>query len=211
MEQSKSVAAWLESYDNPMNDVVRRVREIILRSDARIGESLEGNSPTFSYRGTLASIFPESRKHASLMVPQGAEIPGHHPRLEGSGETRRVMKIASLSEANAARDDLQHLVRAWCDWRDAEGAEEEEAPAEQKAEAPAAKKARPAAKKARKPATKKASEPAAKKARKPAAAKARGAAAKKGGKPAAKKAQKPTARKAAKPATTKGRGGRRGS
>ena len=238
MEQSKSVAAWLESYDNPMNEVVRRVRDIILRADARIRESLDGNAPTFSYGGTLASIFPESKKHASLMVPRGAEIPGHHPRLEGSGDTGRVMKIGSLSEANAAKDDLQHLVRAWCDWRDAEGAGEDVAEAEAeetgttKSEAtrltePAAKKARPAAKKAGKPATKKTSAPAAKKAGKAArkkagkaaakkaggaaAKKARGAPAKKGGKPAAQKAQRPAGRKTAKPATSKGRGGRRGS
>jgi hypothetical protein len=218
MEHSKSVATWLESYDNPMKDVVRRVREIILRADPRIEESLEGNSPTFSYRGTLVSIFPESKKHASLMIPQGGEIPGHHPRLEGSEGTRRVMKIASPSEANAARDDLQHLVRAWCDWRDAEGAGEEEAPAEA-AETGAPTK-RAAKKKATEPAAKKAkkaSKPAAKKsagttkASKPAAKKASGSAAKKSGKPAAKKAQRPPTRKAAKPASTKGRGGRRGS
>jgi hypothetical protein len=29
------------------------------------------------------------------------------------------MKIADLAEAEAARDELQSVVRAWCDWRDA--------------------------------------------------------------------------------------------
>jgi hypothetical protein len=125
LNQSTEVAAWLESYDNPMKDVVRRVREIILRADPRIEEGLEENAPVFSYRGTLASIFPESKKHVSLMVARGAEIPGHHPRLEGTNDPARVMKIHDLSDANAARDDLQHLVRAWCDWRDADAAESE--------------------------------------------------------------------------------------
>jgi hypothetical protein len=139
LNQSTEVAAWLESYDNPMKDVVRRIREIILRADPRIEEGLEGNAPVFSYRGTLASIFPESKKHASLMVARGAEIPGHHPRLEGSNDPARVMKIHDMSDANAARDDLQHLVRAWCDWRDADAAASE--PQEPRAAAkPAAKK-----------------------------------------------------------------------
>jgi hypothetical protein len=160
MNRSKEVEAWLEAYDNPMSEVVRRVRDIILRADHRIEESLQGEAPVFSYRGDLASVFPHSKKHASLMVHRGAEIPGHHPRLEGTDAPGRVMKIASVAEANAARDDLQHLVRSWCDWRDADAAPAEpagqpEAPvrrpaAKKKGAAPRKKKTtRPAAKKAR--------------------------------------------------------------
>jgi hypothetical protein len=50
----------------------------------------------------------------------GARIPGRHPRLEGSGETSRVMKVGSVAEADAARKDLERIVRAWCDWRESE-------------------------------------------------------------------------------------------
>jgi hypothetical protein len=128
MSKKKSVGEWLEIYDNPMNAAVRRVRETILHADPRIKESISGDSPMFSYRGTLASIFPDSKKHVSLMVERGAEIPGHHPRLEGSGDTARVMKIRDVAEAHAVKHDLRHLVRAWCDWRDADTAESEETP-----------------------------------------------------------------------------------
>jgi len=170
MNQRKAVAAWLESYDNPMKEVVSRVRDTILHADARIKESIKGRAPTFSYRGTLVSIFPESKKHASLMFERGAEIPGHHPRLEGEGDAGRVMKIRDTAEAHGAKDDLQHLVRSWCDWRDADAAESAELkaraarkPAAKKKAAPRKKAARPAAKKARP--RKKAARPAAKKAR----------------------------------------------
>jgi hypothetical protein len=156
MNQSKAVIAWLDSYDNPMKDVVSRVRDTILRADPRIKESIKRRAPTFSYRGTLAGIFPESKKHASLMFERGAEIPGHHPRLEGAGDTGRVMKIHDVAEAHAAKDDLQHLVRSWCDWRDADAAESAEPKARAvkktaatKATTPRTKAARPAAKKAR--------------------------------------------------------------
>jgi hypothetical protein len=197
MKPNKAVEAWLESYDNPMKDVVSRVRDTILHADARIKESIKRRAPTFSYRGTLASIFPESKKHASLMFERGAEIPGHHPRLEGSNDTGRVMKIHTVAEAHAAKDDLQHLVRSWCDWRDADAAEAEKPkararkkPAAKKKAAPRKKAARPAAKKARP--GKKAVRPAAKKARpgkkavRPAVKKARPR--KKAARPAAKKA-----------------------
>jgi hypothetical protein len=197
LNQSTEVAAWLESYDNPMKDVVRRVREIILRADPRIEEGLEGNAPAFSYRGTLATIFPESKKHVSLMVARGAEIPGHHPRLEGSNDPARVMKIQDMSDANAARDDLQHLVRAWCDWRDAEIVEPE-AKEPRAAKKPAAKK--PAGKKKATAPKRKATktQPAAKKARaqkdkkgKPRPATKKGSAKKSG---APKKSAKPVAK-----------------
>jgi uncharacterized protein YdhG (YjbR/CyaY superfamily) len=121
LPKNAEVDAWLKKYDNPMKDVVLRVREIILAADPRIEEAIKWQAPTFMFKGNLASFFPKSRQHASLMFHVGAKIPGKHPRLEGTGDTSRVMKIASLAEANAAKPDLERLVRAWCDWR-SEGA-----------------------------------------------------------------------------------------
>lgn len=34
---------------------------------------------TFVFEGNIASFFPRSKKHASLMFHQGAKIPGDHP------------------------------------------------------------------------------------------------------------------------------------
>src|SRR5688572_18190769 len=100
-----------------MKDVVLRIREVILEADPRIEECIKWQAPTFTFEGNLASFFPKSKQHASLMFHVGARIPGSHPRLEGNGDTGRVMKIGSVAEANAARADLERLVRAWCDWR----------------------------------------------------------------------------------------------
>jgi uncharacterized protein YdhG (YjbR/CyaY superfamily) len=120
MPRSKEVDAWLARYDNPMKPVVQRVREIVLGADRRIEECIKWQAPTFTYRGNLASFYPKSKAHASLMFHQGARIPGEHPRLEGTGDTSRVLKLGSVADADAARKDLEKLVRAWCDWRDAE-------------------------------------------------------------------------------------------
>ena len=134
MPRSKDVDAWFARYDNPMKEVVQRIRAIVLDADPRVDECIKWQAPTFTYRGNLASFFPKSKQHASLMFHVGAQIPGEHPRLEGTGATGRVLKLGSVAEANVARRDLERLVRAWCDWRDAEDA----AP---KARRPAAKKA----------------------------------------------------------------------
>src|SRR5215469_12020492 len=100
-----------------MKQVVERIRAIVLGADRRIEECIKWQAPTFTYRGNLASFFPKSKQHASLMFHAGACIPGDHPRLEGGGDTSRVMKIGSVPEAAAAKADIERIVRAWCDWR----------------------------------------------------------------------------------------------
>lgn len=100
-----------------MKEVVQRMREIILGADSRVEECIKWQAPTFVFEGNLASLFPNSKQHASLMFHTGAKIPGKHPRLEGTGDTGRVMKIDSLDEVNKAKGDLERIVKAWCEWR----------------------------------------------------------------------------------------------
>ena len=119
MGRNPAVDAWFERYENPMKPVVERIRAIVLGADRRVEECIKWQAPTFTYLGNLASFSPKSKQHASLMFHQGTSIPGTHPRLEGTGDTSRVMKIGSLAEADSAKRDIVKLVRAWCDWRDA--------------------------------------------------------------------------------------------
>ena len=121
MVRAPEVDAWFDAYDNPMKPVVQRLREIVLEADARIDECIKWQAPTFTYKGNLASFYPKSKQHASLLFHLGARIPGTHPRLEGSGDTSRVLKMGSLDEAEAARREIAAIVAAWCEWRDAEG------------------------------------------------------------------------------------------
>lgn len=155
MPKRKEVDAWFARYDNPMKPVVQRIREIILAADPRIDECIKWQAPTFTFGGNLASFFPRSKQHASLMFHVGAKIPGKHPRLEGSGDTSRVLKLGSVEEADDARRDLEAIVKAWCAWREAEdtpaGAAtkvtrtEKKAPAKRRANAKRTPKPRPAA------------------------------------------------------------------
>jgi hypothetical protein len=56
------------------------------------------------------------------------------------------MKIGSLAEANAARRDLERVVRAWCDWRASEAKPAKRAPVVKKgADAKASASKKPAA------------------------------------------------------------------
>ena len=70
-------------------DVLLCMREAILASDARIEEAIKWKSPTFVYKGNIASFNPRAKKHASLMFHTGASIPGEFPHLEGTGRRAR--------------------------------------------------------------------------------------------------------------------------
>lgn len=120
MPRRAEVDVWFERYDNPMKAVVARVRHVVLAADRRIDECIKWQAPTFTYLGNLASFYPKSRQHASLMFHVGARIPGRYQRLEGTGNTSRVMKFGSLQDVTAAKPELVALVRAWCDWRESE-------------------------------------------------------------------------------------------
>ena len=118
MGKNKEVDDWFRDYENPQKKAMLRAREVILAADSRIGECIKWNAPTFSYKGNLASFNPRSKKHVSLMFHHGADIPGDHPRLEGSGSSGRNMKLAGMDGVEEAREDLEAVVRAWCDFKD---------------------------------------------------------------------------------------------
>lgn len=115
---AQEVDDWMATYDNPMKATVQAMREVILAADPRISECIKWSAPTFTYKGNMASFFPKSKKHASLMFHTGATIPGDFPSLEGDGKEARTLKVASLEDLAAKRDEVEAITRAWCDSRD---------------------------------------------------------------------------------------------
>ena len=116
MNTDPNVDAWFAEYEHPAKDAMLRVRELIL-SDGRMTETIKWKSPTFMYEGNMASFNPRTKAHVSLMFHTGASIPGEHPRLEGGGETARYMKFTDVADVEAAADDINAVVDAWCDSR----------------------------------------------------------------------------------------------
>jgi hypothetical protein len=102
---------WFAAYENPHKDAMLRVREIILE-DARISETIKWKTPTFVYRGNMASFNPRSKKHVSLLFHTGASIPGDHPRLTGGGDTARYMTFPDSDDVERAADELRAITRA---------------------------------------------------------------------------------------------------
>jgi hypothetical protein len=116
VNRDPEVERWLEAADGPVAEMMRRAREIILGADGRVTESIKWQTPTFAYKGNIASFTPAKRL-LSIMFHRGAEIPGSHPRLVGDGRLARTMRFHDLDELEAGRADLEGAVHAWCDWK----------------------------------------------------------------------------------------------
>jgi hypothetical protein len=118
MNRNPEVDRWLDEADHPQDALVRRTREIILGADDRVTESIKWKTPTFSYKGNIASFNP-AKRFVSLMFHRGAEIPGEHPRLEGDSQLGRTMRFTDLDDLEAGRAELEAVIRAWCNRKDA--------------------------------------------------------------------------------------------
>lgn len=117
MNTNPEVDAWFAEKQPPMAGAMLEVRTIILQTDSRVEETIKWSTPTFMYKGNIASFNP-AKKLVSLLFHRGATIPGDHPRLEGEGDTARVMRFLSTGEVGEARAELEAVIRAWCDMKD---------------------------------------------------------------------------------------------
>ena len=117
MSTNPEVDAWFAAYEHPIKDAMQQVRRFILEDD-RMSETIKWKSPTFMYKGNMASFNPRTKAHVSLMFHTGASIPGDHPRMEGGGETARYMKFADVADVEAAAGEIRAIVAAWCSSRD---------------------------------------------------------------------------------------------
>jgi hypothetical protein len=107
------VDAWFEKYDNPQKDLVQRVRQVILDTDPRITETIKWQAPTFMYRGNIASFYPKTKSHVSLMFHTGASLPDPSGVLEGEGDTSRVLRILNHDDLTAKTDAIRQFVSSW--------------------------------------------------------------------------------------------------
>ena len=119
--RNPAVDEWFASYDNPQRDLVLAVRDAVLDADGRVAEAIKWKAPTFLYKGNIASFYPKTKTHASLMFHRGAEIPDPDELLEGEGDVSRVARFLDADDLAAKRDALQELIRQWIVLRDAGG------------------------------------------------------------------------------------------
>ena len=118
MNVNPQVDAFLKEKDHPMKAEIQKVREIILSTDPKIEETIKWKSPTFMYKGNMASYFMNAKKHVSLMFHKGAFIKDNSGILEGDGKEGRVAKFSTLEEIEDKKTQLQNVVKEWIRMQD---------------------------------------------------------------------------------------------
>jgi hypothetical protein len=115
VSDSSVVDQWFSATEHPQKDLMQAVRRAVLEADPRVTETIKWKSPTFMFNGNIASINPQAKSHVSLMFHTGASIPGDFPSLTGGGETARYMRFEDEADCAAKIDELQSVIRAWCE------------------------------------------------------------------------------------------------
>ncbi len=114
----KEVDKFLQEKSHPLTAEIEQVRKIILDADPRMEECIKWSSPTFMYKGNMASFFMNAKKFVSLMFHKGAQLPNSSGLLSGDGKEARVARFEDSSDISAKEEALKSLVKEWIDFRD---------------------------------------------------------------------------------------------
>ena len=120
MNINPEVDLFLARKNHPKSIEIQKVREIILSADDRMEEAIKWNSPTFIYKGNMASFFMNAKKFVSLMFHYGAYIKKDFGLLSGDGKHGRTVRFNDLEDIGNKETALQELVREWIRMQDEE-------------------------------------------------------------------------------------------
>jgi hypothetical protein len=91
-----NVDEYFDNLDQPIQDISKELRKIVLALLPVVKEELKWNVPTYSLSKNICSIMAH-KKHVNLQIFQGAHIEDSRS-LEGSGTDMRHLKFVSLDE-----------------------------------------------------------------------------------------------------------------
>ena len=107
------VNKFLKDKKHPLTTDIQLVREIILQTSDKIEEEIKWSSPTFMYKGNIASFFMNAKNHVSLMFHKGASIRDEFGVLGGDGKETRQMRFADIKDIKVKKKALQGLIKEW--------------------------------------------------------------------------------------------------
>ena len=118
MKINPEVDKYLEKKKHPLTNEIQKVREIILAVDDEIEEGIKWSTPTFMYKGNIASFFMNAKKFVSLMFHKGALIDDKNGLLEGAGKEARVARFENMEDIEKKKAALQAVIKAWIKMQD---------------------------------------------------------------------------------------------
>lgn len=118
MNLNPEVSEFLAKKNHPMTAEIELIRQIILETDNRIEEAVKWSSPTFMYKGNIASFFMNTKKFVSLLFHKGALINDKKGLLEGDGKEARVARFDNAADIRKKKAALQNVIKEWIKMQD---------------------------------------------------------------------------------------------
>jgi hypothetical protein len=118
MNKNPQVDEYMQELDNPLKDVWKETHEIVLGVDPKMEEDIKWKSPTFIYKGNLASFNPRAKKHANLMFHTGAIIDDPDGVLEGDAKHERTFRAHSSEDFASKKAGSEKVVQNWIKLKD---------------------------------------------------------------------------------------------
>lgn len=118
MNKDSEVDKFLAKKNHPLNSEIQKVRDIILNADPRVEETIKWSSPTFMYKGNIASFFMNAKKQVTLMFHKGAIMPNKSGLLEGDGKEARTARFYSIEDIESKKAALESVVQEWIEMMD---------------------------------------------------------------------------------------------
>lgn len=112
------VDRYLADKQHPLTEEIQALRKIILETDPRMEECIKWSSPTFTYKGNMASFFMNAKKMVSLMFHKGALLPNSSGLLEGEGKEARTARFSNMADIAFKKEALESVVREWINLQD---------------------------------------------------------------------------------------------
>ncbi|WP_426671141.1 DUF1801 domain-containing protein [Mucilaginibacter sp. McL0603] len=120
------VDAYIQKMQHPLKNLVEALRQLILSTDAEIGEEIKWNAPTFFYSGEMRPSDPKEYKRylivfnlfkqdcIRLVFPSGAKVNDTSVLLEGSyADGRRLAHFYSFDDVNSKKEVMQRVIKEW--------------------------------------------------------------------------------------------------
>ena len=125
LTDEEQVSEHIQKLDTPLAEIVETLRQIILTTDAEIGERIKWNNPSFYYTGDIKPFDPKEYKREivvfnlfkgrmMLVFPSGAKVNDIFGLLEGDyKDGRRVAVFKDLEDVKAKEDVLRKVILGW--------------------------------------------------------------------------------------------------
>jgi uncharacterized protein YdeI (YjbR/CyaY-like superfamily) len=113
VDHTEEVDEFMGKLNHPFKAEVQAVRDIIMNVNRGISEQIEGNAPSFSYKGYFATFNLHAREHVQLIFHNGAILHDKKGIFEGNYPHRRMVYFCNMKDVKTKRPALEKVVKEW--------------------------------------------------------------------------------------------------